>query len=159
MVDEILEASRMKAAPAGSMKMLSLNQISEALNNVKDISNIQLAKDLLGRVRILDDCWILNDDWSEYASFNGKRAHRLSYELFNGESIRKYFVCHSCDRKGCINPKHLFRGTASENKKDFRIKMAAYKRNRQAEMLYMRDRNGGSSYDENKEIKSWRDMV
>jgi hypothetical protein len=43
-------------------------------------------------------------------------AHRFSWEIANGRCIPAgMFVLHSCDRKLCVNPKHLRVGTAKEN--------------------------------------------
>jgi len=74
-------------------------------------------------------CWL----WAGYVDPSGygmlwmpgnrqKSAHRVSWELHKGEIPAAAFICHSCDTRNCVNPKHLFLCNAAENAADMKAK-------------------------------------
>ncbi len=86
-------------------------------------------------------CWI----WtacvrkSGYGAFGiGKYveyAHRASWKMFNGCIPDGMYVCHTCDERRCVNPEHLWIGTAKMNMQDasnkgrIKIPKASYESN------------------------------
>ncbi len=53
-----------------------------------------------------------------FTTINGERwsAHRLSFALTY--RVPQHHVLHTCDRPGCVNPSHLYEGTAWDNSHD-----------------------------------------
>jgi hypothetical protein len=90
-------------------------------------------KEFLANVIKTDTCWIWKGavTGDRYGSFTynktTKRAHRASYELFNGEIPEGLMVLHDCDVRICVNPEHLRVGTAKDNSHD----MISRNRNKQ----------------------------
>lgn len=74
----------------------------------------------------LGQCWEwigANDgNIGGYGSVNweGRKtsAHRIAWQLTNGEIPNKLEVCHCCDNPSCCNPNHLFLGTHKQNMDD-----------------------------------------
>jgi len=47
-----------------------------------------------------------------------QRAHRVSFEEFNGPIPEGMAVLHKCDVHSCVNPNHLYIGTSQDNAND-----------------------------------------
>jgi transposase len=71
------------------------------------------------------ECWIWlgHKDRDGYGNIRiggrkAMRTHRLSFFLATKIDPIGMLVCHHCDNPSCINPDHLYLGTALENNRD-----------------------------------------
>jgi len=96
-------------------------------------SSISVIERFWNKVKIIqqDDCWIWTGatvkKYGEFA-FEGKiqSTHRVSWQIHFGTIPDGMDVLHHCDNPPCINPKHLFLGTHSDNMQDAKRKGRKY---------------------------------
>lgn len=104
--------------------------MSEHINvskGVKGFVRIPVVERFWSKVVIAggDECWL----WvgargrRDYGLFwmNGRnrRAQQVAWELTNGKPFPEGMDgCHSCDNPPCVNPAHIWPGTASDNARD-----------------------------------------
>lgn len=122
-----------------------------------------LEQKLMDKVEKLDNgCWI----WIGACNFDGYghltvsqkpwSAHRFSYTIFTGEIPKGMCVCHKCDCPPCVNPDHLFLGTAKDNARDKYEKGRGYSgfRSREERSETMRDTWAAYPEEKRQEIAS-----
>jgi len=107
-----------------------------SINDILSRSDLQRIKDRFEKRFVPaapDQCW----EWTAgktpkgYGRATGGNrelpAHRLAWVLYvgpipQGEGYHGTCVLHRCDNPGCVNPNHLFLGTAHDNMLDMAAK-------------------------------------
>lgn len=88
------------------------------------------------KVQKTESCWLWTGQtnnkgygwiWTDAPQPLGRKrlAHRISWELQNGSVPNGLYVLHNCpggDNPLCVNPAHLFLGTAGDNARDAKAK-------------------------------------
>ena len=79
--------------------------------------------------------WQGNKQLSGYGriSFCGHNflAHRFAYQIYKGNIKNGLCILHQCNNPNCVNPEHLYQGTAQDNCRDLLLKRIKANKNKQ----------------------------
>lgn len=112
------------------------------------------------QINKLTNCWEwqAGKDKDGYGKFTVKgktiRANRASYEIYKGRIPDGLLVCHTCDYPQCVNPNHLFLGTAKINSLDMVAKQRSISQKRKTPHPSIHYYRNGCRCDDCKKLSS-----
>ena len=104
-----------------------------------DASKVPVEERLWSMVHKTDKCWLWTGSKDKHGygriSYNRKPilVHRLVLILDGANIVPSDFVCHKCDNPSCVNPDHLFIGSAKDNSQDMKKKGRSCRGERQGQ--------------------------
>lgn len=66
--------------------------------------------------------WVGKAHIKTYGVISSTTAHRVSWVLHNGPIPGGCWILHVCDNPPCVNPDHLYLGSARDNSRDKRLR-------------------------------------
>lgn len=105
-------------------KLRLRGQIHHPVNWRGGVLSLKFIKRFWARVDKTPTCWLWKHTKDKYgygtikANGEKRRAHRLSFILMFGDIAENKWVLHKCDVRHCVNPEHLYLGTAKDNAED-----------------------------------------
>jgi hypothetical protein len=122
--------------------------------------DMELSPRFWSKVDIAPGCWnwiagTTGAGYGRYKLASGRSvsAHRFIFSVLMGAIPPNLLVCHRCDNPRCVNPLHLFLGTARDNAMD----MVAKGRNANGTEGMMACRRGHPRTPEN--TYRWRNSI
>lgn len=66
----------------------------------------------------MSECWHFHEGRHGYKMIGGLPTHWYIFEIFHGVRPDDKMILHRCDNKQCVNPDHIYAGTAQDNADD-----------------------------------------